>query len=171
MCEGANEEKLLELLLDNNKLKITRDDLIGRRPYHVRKLDNPYIKSELRKYNREVLIYRIRDKQSDVLKIPSDLKDIVFKRNIFKYCAKPELEVLLIINENLYRDFLKSKKSPKDFAKENIKYNKCYYDGSTMFYENYYGGKRINFLVSNILEYKKIKKHNNDELYLADLLR
>ena len=56
MCEGANEEKLLELLLDNNKLIITRDDLIGRKPYHVRGLSNPYIKSELRRYNKEVLI-------------------------------------------------------------------------------------------------------------------
>lgn len=38
MCEGSNEETLINLLLDNDKLKITRDDLIGRRPYNVRQL-------------------------------------------------------------------------------------------------------------------------------------
>lgn len=171
MCEGANEEKLMELLLDNNKLKITRDDLIGRRPYHIRGLDNPYIKSELRRYNKEVLIYRVGDKQSDKLEIPKDLKDIVYKKNIFKYCTKPELEILLIINEKKYKEFTKSKKNPKSFAKENIKFNKQNYDNSTSFYVNYYGGRRINFLVDNIKEYKKRKKHNSDELFLSELLK
>lgn len=171
MCEGANEEKLLELLLDNNKLVITRDDLIGRKPYHIRGLDNPYIKSELRRYNKEVLIYRIGDKQNDKLKIPVELKDIVFKKNIYKYCTKPELEVLIIINEKQYRDFLKSKMSPKEYAKKNIKYNKKYYDNATQFYAEYYGGRRIKFLVDNLIEYKRIKKHNSDELYLSELLK
>ena len=171
MCEGANEEKLLELLFDNNKLIITRDDLIGRKPYHVRGLSNPYIKSELRRYNKEVLIYRIGDKQADSLKIPEELKDIVFKKNIFKYCTKPELEVLLIINEGMYKDFLKSKIKPKDYAKKNIKFNRKYYDNSTQFYDDYYGGSRIKLLVNNIRDYKKIKKHCSDELYLDELLR
>lgn len=171
MCEGANEEKLLELLLDSNKLKITRDDLIGRRPYHIRGLDNPYIKSELRRYNKEVLIYRIGDKQNDKIKIPLDLKDIIHKKNIFKYCTKPELEILLIINENKYKEFIKSKKSPKSFAKENIRLNKKYYDNSTSFYADYYGGQRIKLLVSNLKEYRKLKKHNSDELFLSELLK
>lgn len=171
MCEGANEEKLLELLLDNRCLKITRDDLIGRRPYHIRGLDNPFIKSELRRYNSEVLIYRIGDKQNDKLKIPNELKDIVLNKNIYKYCTKPELEVLLIINDGKYKDFLKSGKSPKEYAKENIKLNKRYYDNSTLFYEDYYGGKRIKLLVSNIKEYKKLKRHKSDEYYLFDLLK
>ena len=35
MCEGKNEETLIDILLDKNKLKITRDDLIGRKPYNI----------------------------------------------------------------------------------------------------------------------------------------
>lgn len=171
MCEGANEEKLLELLLDSGSLKITRDDLIGRKPYHIRGLNNPYIKSELRRYNKEVLVYRIGDKQNDKLKIPTELEDIVLRKNIYKYCTKPELEILLIINEGKYKDFLKSGRTPKGYAKENIKINKKYYDNSTQFYEEYYGGSRIKLLVSNIKEYKRIKKHSSDECYLFDLLK
>ena len=38
MCEGKNEETLINLLLDNDLLKITRDDLIGMRPWNVRQL-------------------------------------------------------------------------------------------------------------------------------------
>lgn len=171
MCEGSNEEKILEMLLDNNCLKIKRDDLIGRKPYNVRTLKNPFIKSELKRYNKETLIYRIGDKQTDKLEIPLELKHIVFKENIYKYCTKPELEILLIINENKINEFKKSKKSPKVFAKENICYNKKYYDNSTLFYENYYANKRIKMLVSNIKEYKRMKKHTKDELFLADLLK
>lgn len=171
MCEGANEEEIINILLDNNKLKFTRDDLIGRKPYHIRGLKNPNIKSELKRYNKEVLIYRIGDKQTDKLVIPSELKNIVFSKNIFKYCTKPELEILLIINEGMYKNYLKSGKSPKDYAKENIRYNKRYYDNSTSFISDYYSGKRVRLLVSNIHEYRKNKKHNQDELFLSELLK
>ena len=170
MCEGANEEKIIELLLDNNKLKFTRDDLIGRKPYNIRQLNNPFIKSELRRYNNSVIIYRIGDKQSDKLKIPNDLKDIVSKDNIFKYCTKPELEILLILNEKMYNKYKKSKKSPKQYAKENISYNRIMFNQSTKFFNDYYEN-RVNVLVNNLIEYKKLKKHNKDELYVADLLR
>ena len=35
----------------------------------------------------------------------------------------------------------------------------------------YYGGKRISMLVQNLIDYKHVKKHKKDELYIADLLR
>ena len=98
MCEGYNEEKIIELLLDKNKLIITRNDLIGLKPYNVRKLDNIMVIKELKRYNNEVTILRIGDTQTDVLKIPKELKNIVSKNRIFRYCTKPELEVLIIIN-------------------------------------------------------------------------
>ena len=170
MCEGANEEKIIEMLLDSNKLKFTRDDLIGRKPYNVRQLNNPFIKSELKRYNRCVTIYRIGDKQSDKLTIPKDLKNIVFKENIYKYCTKPELEVLLIINEKMYNKYQKSKNSPKEFAKGNIIYNRRHFDQSTDFLNDYYIN-RVDNLVNNLIEYKKLKKHDKDELYVADLLK
>lgn len=171
MCEGKNEERLMELLLDSKKLIFTRDDLIGRKPYNVRQLKNPFIKNELKLYNNPVMIYRIGDKQDEKFPIPNDLKHIVSKDRIYKYCTKPELEILLIINENLYKEFQKNNKKAKTFAKEKITYNKEKYDQSTKFLEKYYGGKRIERLVDNLKKYKKLKKHKQDELYLANLLK
>lgn len=172
MCEGSNEERLLELLLDNDKLIISRDDLIGRKPYHIRQLNNPFVKTMLKHYNKPVIIYRIGDKQSDKFPIPKDLRNIVSQDRIFKYCTKPELEILLIINEKLYDEFRKSRnKSPKSFAKENIIYNRRYYDQSSDYLIDYYSEKRISMLIDNLQEYKRIKKHNKDELYLVDLLK
>lgn len=172
LCEGSNEELILNMLLDANKLVIKRNDLIGLKPYNVRQLSNPTIKSELRIYNNPVIVYRVGDTQREKFPIPNDLKDLVSKDRIYKYCTLPEFEILLIINEDRYDDFLKSpEKKPKIYAKRNIIYNKRRYDQSNEFIEMYYGGKRINMLVENIKKYKKIKRHNRDELYLADLLK
>ena len=120
MCEGQNEEVLLNHLLDADALCFTRDDLIGRRPYPVRQLSNPTIKSELKHYGLPVKVYRVGDKQNDKLLIPKDLKGIVSSKEIYKYCTKPELEMLLIINEESEKEYekVKSFQSPKTFAKK-----------------------------------------------------
>ena len=173
MCEGQNEEVLLNCLLDANALCFTRDDLIGRRPYPIRQLNNPTIKSELKHYGLPVKIYRVGDKQNDRLSIPKDLNGIVSNKQIFKYCTKPELEMLLILNEGLEKEYekVKSIESPKEFAKENIKYNGKKYDQSTEFLEEYYGATNVKNLIANIKKYKKYKHHGRDELYLADILK
>ena len=59
MCEGQNEEVILNILLDANAFCFSRDDLIGRRPYPIRQLNNPTIKSELKHYGLPVKVYRI----------------------------------------------------------------------------------------------------------------
>lgn len=170
MCEGANEGTLVNILLDNDKLKITRDDLIGLKPYNIRQLKHPFIKTELKHYNEPVLIYRIGDKQNDRLVIPKELKRIISYENIYKYCTKPELEILLIIHEGLLKDFNKSNRTPKSYTKDKIKVNGKKYDQSSIMLKKYYSNP-IN-LVNDLKEYKRIKKdHKKDELYLADLLK
>lgn len=174
MCEGQNEEVILNLLLDYDAFRFTRDDLIGRRPYPIRQLNNPTIKSELKHYGDRVIVYRVGDKQNDKLTIPRDLRGIVSIDDIYKYCTKPELEMLLILNEGLEKKYekVKSLQSPKEFAKEYIKYNSIKYDQSSAFFEIYYGGTNVRKLISNIKKYKTYKKqHTKDELYLADLLK
>ena len=173
LCEGQNEETLLNILLDKDLLVFSRANLIGRRPYPVRQLDNSFIKTELKHYGQEVIVYRIGDKQNDILRIPNDLKNIVSKDKIYKYCTKPELEMLLIINEGLEKRYekVKSVESPKSFAKKYIRFNGKKYDQSSNFYEEYYGEENVKYLVSNIKKYKNYKKHNHGELYLADLLK
>ena len=174
MCEGPNEAVLLNQLLNADALCFTRDDLIGRRPYPIRQLSNPTISSELKIYGSPIKVYRIGDKQNDKLHIPKDLKSIVSNEEVYKYCTKPELEMLLILNEGLEKEYekVKSFQSPKTFAKKNIIYNGKKYDQSSEFLEAYYGGPNVINLINNIKKYKKYKRqHDRDELYLADILR
>lgn len=172
MCEGSNELTIINMLLENNKLKIKNDDLINLVPFNAKQLSNPTIMSFLTTYNKPVTVLRIGDTQRDRFPIPRELKHIVSKDRIIKYCTLPELEILLIINEGMYTQFIKSgEKKPKTFAKRNIIYNKIRYDQSNDFLRMYYGGKRITCLINSLKEYKRLKKHNNDEKYLIDLVK
>ena len=110
------------------------------------------------------------DARSEVA-IPVDYKEKI--TGIEKYCTMPELEMLLIISEGLVKEFekVKSKTSPKSFAKANIVYNRKRYDNSTQFFADYYGSD-CGKLIAAIREYKQINgSHRKDELYLADLLK
>lgn len=107
MCEGPNELKIVNLLLDNGKLKFTRDDLLDMRPFHARQLTSPQLKPALDAYHGEIAIYRIVDKMTDSLKIPKEL--LLSIKSQAKFCTKPELEMLLIIAENKVSEFEKVK--------------------------------------------------------------
>lgn len=173
MCEGANELEVVRILLENDCLNFTEDDLVNLTPYHARQIaTSAQIKAALNIYpGNDVKVLRIGDKQSDNLKIPREYRDKI--RDVEKYCTKPELEILLIIAEGLYSEYdkVKSSISPKEFAKQNIKYNRKRYDNSSKFYRNYFGDD-VSLLVAAIKEYKRLHKaHKNDEWYLADLLK
>lgn len=90
MCEGPNEKKIIEMLLENNCLSFTEDDLLGLTPFHARQIiKNAQVRTELNIYTEEVKILRIGDKQSDKLIIPKEYKDRII--SVEKYCTKPEL--------------------------------------------------------------------------------
>ncbi len=172
MCEGPNEKEIINILLENNCLYFTEDDLIGLTPYHARQIkSSAQVRTELNMYPGEVRILRIGDKQRDVLKIPAEYKDKII--SIEKYCTKPELEMLLIIAENLTHDYekVKSHIMPKEFAKANVKSGKKKYDNSTSFYTDYFG-KNPKLLVMCIKEYRRYNgSHSKDEHYLVELLK
>ena len=169
MCEGTNEETLINLLLDKNKLKFSRSDLIGLKPYHARQLTHPVIITELKHYNGPTTILRIGDVQKDELKIPKDLQRIVSKKNVIKYCTKPEIEILFIINENILKDYQKSKLIPSEYIKKHFHQKGINYTKSNEFFKDYY--KNIQDLINNLEEYKRLKRHSKDELYLVDLIK
>lgn len=172
MCEGSNEKTIINILLKYNKLIFNNDDLVGIEPYSVKKLKN--IITVIKPVNSPIEIYRIGDTMTDKLFIPNVLSHMISQNRISKYHTKPELEILLIINENLLKEYekVKSKMSAKSFAKAYIYFNGKKYDNSCSFYEEYYDSKeRVNLLVDNLIEYKRIKKHNKNEFFLADLLK
>lgn len=48
MCEGPNEKEIIKILLENDLLKFTEDDLLGLTPYHARQIKSSgQVKAEL----------------------------------------------------------------------------------------------------------------------------
>lgn len=174
MCEGPNELEIINMLLENDKLILSRDDLLNLVPYHARQIkNNGILRNALNIYHGEVNIWRIGDKFNDELKIPSEYRNQIV--SVKKFCTKPELEMLLIISFNLYDSFEKVKsgkkaQKAKEFAKENILVHNKRYDNSSSFYRDFYGAN-IDSLVASINKYKELKKHNKDEFYLADIIK
>ena len=173
MCEGSNEKKVIDILLDNGCLKFTQDDLLGLTSFHARQISGSgQVRAELNIYPGMVDIYRIGDKQNDKLTIPRDYKGKI--GDIKKYCTKPELEMLLIIAEGLDKEYekVKATMTPKEFAKANIKLGKKKYDNSTQFYQDYFGNN-VRLLVDSIKKYEKLKgkSHGKDEFCLGELLK
>ena len=172
MCEGSNEKKIIDILLEHDKLLIGLDDLVGRQVYHARQIKtSPVVKTQLGIYGGPVEIWRIGDKQSDKLNIPKEFKMQIKK--IIKYCTLPELEILLILSEKLYKEYekTKSQKHPKQFAKENITFNRKRYKGETEFYEEYYGNN-VTKLICAIQEYKqRNRSHSIEQHYLVEILK
>lgn len=157
MCEGPNELEIINMLLEHDKLIFTEDDLLNLVPFHARQIkNNAVLKTALNLYQGEVEVIRIGDKLNDKLIIPAEYQKRVLA--VKKYCIKPEIEMLLIISENLNKEFekVKSKTSPKSFSKDNIVYNRVRYNNNTKFYRDYYGN-RIELLVDAIKRYKQLK--------------
>lgn len=132
MTEGADELAFMQVLLDRNLLKYSKEELLMESIYHSRQINGEitgYI--QLLPSDDTVTIYRVGDKLTDKVKIP---KAIISNKIAKKYdiCILPEFEILFILNENLYEEYDKVKsldKASTFYKKKNPNYKKikiCY---------------------------------------------
>lgn len=157
-CEGKSEVYLINSLIDRGYLAFNCPLLLDepqvlRQLYKIEPIINILDRDE------EIIIYRI----GDTLNEPLDFSSFKMREQyikVHKVCTKRELEILVIINEKLYSDFLKCPKNtkPKSFINERLKdYNpESYFQNHDMMWA--------------IKEYKRLKKHNKDEIYLCDFI-
>ena len=89
--------------------------------------------------------------------------------NVINVVTSPEIEMLLILVEDKYEEYMKksSSMSPSVFCKQVLKMTDCI--KSREFVREYFAD--IDMLVSTIQEYKKKRILKKGEIYLADLLK
>lgn len=157
-CEGQSEVYLINNLIERGYISFT-EPLMLEEPYHLRQLKeiSPIINSL--PIDEKIVVYRI----GDTLKDEIDLSCFKLRQDnikIYKVCTKPELEILIIINEGWYKEYQKESKEigPKSFVNQRIPN----YDPKSYF--------ATNDIIGSIREYKRLKKHSKDELYLADFI-
>ena len=171
MTEGPNELAFFNVLLQKNLLIFSKEDLLMEQVFHKRQIDG-----ELKGYiqglpiNDTVDIYRIGDQLTDNLKIPHSILSKKI-RNKYKICTIPEFEILFILNEGLFEEYIKSKsqKKPSEFYKEvNPSYNK-----QSNFVKKYFENMSKKEIVSLIDLYikKRGTAHKKDQLTIKNNLK
>lgn len=170
LCEGAAEQAIMTILIEQNVLTIKKNTLLFEDVYRVRsakKFFETYMRSQM---DEEVTIYRIVDSKKEKFKIPSKIKkEFSGKYRVVDVITSPEIEMLIIIAEGKYNKFIKmkSKMKPSEYCKSklNLKNVKDY-----EYVKDYF--KDVNKLIDAINKYHSLMKNNKekDTQTLYDLL-
>lgn len=171
MTEGSDEKAFLDLLLDRGLLKYSKAELLMEEIFHSRQIDtNIMAYIQLLPNGNAVEIYRVGDKLSDELKVPSRIlpEKISAKYDI---CTLPEFEILYIINDGYYEEYLKIKSTqkPSSFYKSKNKD----YSKRASFVNTYFSVMSNEKIIELINEYirKHGKTHNKNQYNLSCLLK
>ena len=170
LCEGAAEQAILEILLENDVLTIKKESLFEEKVFRERSAENFFKKYMRVDLVEKVTINRILDSKNENFKIKNKIKkDFQGKYEVVDIVTSPEIEMLVIISEGRFTDYLKvkSKIKPSEYCKQslNLRRVKEYH-----FIREYFSD--VNHLISVITEYHSLMKVNKDKfpLTLYDLL-
>lgn len=163
ICEGSAENAIIDILLDYGLLIFDREELIEEKVIRCRdgrKFEEKYLRKG---FKYKISIIRILDSRRENFKIS---KAYVGKVDIINVVTAPEIEMLIIFNENKYKDFKKSGKKPSVFCKEDLKMAEVKaYD----FVRGYFNNPKT--LVDAIKKYHEMSKVPKGEYTLLDLLK
>lgn len=163
ICEGAAEAAIIDVLLDNNLLIFQREEMLDEGVIRCR--DGKTFETRyLRKGFCEMIsVIRILDSRRENFKLSKAYES---KVDVINVITAPEIEMLIIFNENKYNEFKKSGKKPSSFCKENLKMSSV---KSYDFVKDYFSSSEI--LVQAIKTYNQMSKIRKDEYTLLDLLK
>ncbi len=166
ICEGGAETAIIDMLVDNDMLIFNRSQMLNEEVIRCRK-GKEFEQRYLRKgFQSKITVLRVLDSHSEGFKLSSAYKD---KVDVIKVVTSPEIEMLLILAEGKYDDYMKkaSSMSPSTFCKQVLKMKESI--KSQEYVRNYFSD--INMLIDTIREYKRVKTLKKGEVYLADLLK
>lgn len=162
ICEGNAELEIMELLLEHNRLKFTEDDLLDDRLFtklmrSAKNLEMRYL-SQNYEPNQKVEIIRIIDSRAESYLIRGAYKSKV-EGEIVNCYTRPEIEMLVILNEGKYDQFKRSKKKPSEYCIHDLKMGKNIKNKgfiSDYFYD-------IDDLLNALKEYHQRRPNKNED--------
>ena len=111
----------------------------------VKKFEQQYLRKG---FDDKITVLRILDSRNENFKISRAYQH---KIDIINIITAPEIEMLIICNENKYEDYKKSKKKPSSYCKGDLSYKNV---KSKTFITEYF--EDIDSLINAIKEYKKV---------------
>lgn len=163
ICEGSAETAIMDILLDHGLLIFNREEMIEEEVIRCRegkKFEEKYLRKG---YKDKISVIRILDSRRENFKISKAYAD---KVDVVNVVTAPEIEMLIIFNENKYKNFKKSGKKPSIFCKEDLKMTEV---KSYDFVKDYFSNPMV--LVAAIKKYHEMSNIPKGEYTLLDLLR
>lgn len=163
ICEGGAERAIIDILLDNDLLIFQRDELLDEavlRCRSGREFESKYLRKG---FDEKISVIRVLDSRRENFKLG---KAYEHKIDVVNVITAPEIEMLIILSEDKYKDFKKSRKKPSDFCKENLRLSNV---KSYQFVTEYFNN--IQTLLSSIKMYSEVSKVRRGEHTLLDLLK
>lgn len=163
ICEGAAESAIMDILLDYGLLIFSKEEMLEEEVIRCRE-GKKFEEKYLRKGFKDIIsVIRILDSRRENFKIS---KAYANKVDVINVVTAPEIEMLIIFNENKYKEFKKSGKKPSSFCKEDLKMAEV---KSYDFVKSYFSDPMV--LVAAIKKYHEMSKVQIGEYTLLDLLR
>ena len=163
ICEGTAEQVIIDLLLDNNLLIFSRESLIEHEVIRCRsgrKFEEQYLRKG---FTEQITVFRILDSRRENFRLS---KAYINKVKVINVITAPEIEMLVIFNENKYSHYKKSGIKPSEYCTSILKYHDV---KSEAFVKRYFSN--IGSLVNAICEYKRVSDVKQNEITLADILK
>ena len=163
ICEGAAESAIMDILLDYGLLIFSKEEMLEEeviRCREGRKFEEKYLRKG---FKDKISVIRILDSRRENFKLS---KAYANKVDVINVVTAPEIEMLIIFNENKYKEFKKSGKKPSSFCKEDLKMADV---KSYDIVKSYFSDPMV--LVAAIKKYHEMSKVPRGEYTLMDLLR
>ncbi|MBQ7445126.1 MAG: hypothetical protein IJS71_04205 [Clostridia bacterium] len=163
ICEGSAEQAIIDVLLDNALLIFSREDMLEESVIRCR--DGKQFEAKyLRKgFADKISVIRVLDSRRENFKLSKAYEQ---KVDVINIVTAPEIEMLIILNEDKYSEFKRSGEKPSEFCKKHLKMSSVKtYD----FVKEYFSDPSV--LVASIKEYHRISKKRKGEYTLLELLK
>ena len=167
ICEGGAERTIIEILLENNLLKFSKEQLLdgeilGKRDRSAKNFEKNHLRKQ---FDEKITIIRILDSRREEFLLSKLYRE---KIEVINYITAPEIEMLIILNENKNKEFqkVKAKMKASEFCENILGFDEV---KSPQFIKDYF--RDTDILVNVLNKYKGIKFIPPGEQCLADLLK
>lgn len=163
ICEGAAEAAIIDILVDNNLLSFTREEMLDEcviRSRGAKRFEERYLRKG---FSDQISVIRILDSRKEDFRLS---KAYEHKVDVINVITAPEIEMLIIHNEGTYERFKRSGRKPSEFCKIDLGMHAVKtYD----FVKDYFSNPRD--LLDAIKEYRRTANIPKGEYSLSDLLK
>lgn len=118
ICEGSAESAIIDILVDNNLLIFSREEMLDEsviRSRSTRKFEERYLRKG---FKDQISVIRILDSRREDFRLS---KAYARKVDVINVITAPEIEMLIIHSEGAYERFKRSGMKPSEFCKTTLR--------------------------------------------------